>query len=370
MAEPGPLIQHRPGADAPVLTRLDDRAGRITLNRPRALHALNLEMCADMLAALRAWRDDRGVHAVVLDHSGERGFCAGGDIRALAEGGVQAAELARDFFGVEYRMNHALFSFPKPTLAVMDGVVMGGGVGISMPCQFRIATERTLFAMPETSIGLFPDVGGGWYLPRLPGQVGVWLGLTGARLRAADCLQLGIATHYVESGEVEALKRAFVDAASSRDGEFAPAAARRTIVDFASDPGEGTLAPHVADIDRLFAHDSVEEIFAALEADGGAWAASQLALLRTKSPQAMKVTLRQMRLGARMPSFADEMSLEYRLATRVVLRPDFAEGVRAVLVDKDNSPRWDPATLESVDERLLSSLFSRLPADLEWTPEG
>jgi len=356
------------GTHAPVITRIDDRVGRITLNRPRALHALNLAMCADMLAACKAWRRDRGVHAVLLDHAGDRGFCAGGDIRAIVEAGLRGGDEAQDFFRTEYQLNHCLFTFPKPTVAVMDGVVMGGGVGIAMPCRFRIATERTLFAMPETAIGLFPDVGGGWYLPRLPGQVGTWLALTGARLRAADCLELGIATDFVPGARLSEFKRAVIDLASAQDGEFAASVILSELVRFRGDPGPEGISALRDDIDRLFAFDTVEEIFQALLADGGEWAAGQLDLLQSKSPQALKVTLRQMRLGARMASFEDEMSMEFRMASRVVLMPDFAEGVRACLIDRDNTPNWDPPELEGVDEKRLATIFARLPADLEWTP--
>jgi enoyl-CoA hydratase len=355
-------------AGAPVLTRIEDRAGRITLNRPQALHALNLEMCRDMLAALRAWEEDRGVHAVLLDHAGERGFCAGGDIRAILDAGARGGDDARDFFRTEYQLNHLMFTYPKPILAVVDGVVMGGGVGISMPCRFRVATQRTLFAMPETAIGLFPDVGGGWYLPRLPGQVGTWLALTGARLKAADCLKLGIATHFMPSEDLPAFKRAWVEVVSTQEGEGADRAILAELDRFTGDPGPDTISARRAEIDRLYAFDTVEEIFAALEADGGEWAGQQLELLRTKSPQSLKITLRQMRLGAAMASFEDEMSMEFRLATRAVMLPDFAEGVRACLVDKDQAPRWDPPTLDDVTGKLLDSVFAKLPPDLEWTP--
>lgn len=356
------------GTDAPVLTRIDDRVGRITLNRPRALHALTTEMCRAIIDAVSAWRDDLGVHAAIIDHAGERGFCAGGDLLALAGGGAGAVDAALDFFHTEYRMNHLLFTLDTPVLAVMDGVVMGGGVGLAMPCRFRVATERTLFAMPETGIGLFPDVGGGWWLPRLPGEVGTWLALTGARLRAADCLELGIAGHYIARGDLEALKRAFVDDVSRQDGRRAESAGEGAIRRFAGDPGPGPLGAHREAIDRLFAHDTVEAIFAALGQEGGDWADSQLELLRTKSPQALKVTLRQMRLGARMASFEDEMAMEFRIASRVVLMHDLREGVRAVLVDKDNAPRWDPPTLDGVTDAMLDTVFARLPPDLEWTP--
>jgi enoyl-CoA hydratase len=356
------------GTAAPVLTRIDDRVGRVTLNRPGQLHALNLEMCREMLAALRAWRGDRGVHAVILDHAGERGFCAGGDIRSIVAAAASGGDDARDFFHTEYQLNHLMFTYPKPILAVVDGVVMGGGVGISMPARYRVATERTLFAMPETAIGLFPDVGGGWYLPRLPGQVGIWLALTGARLRAADCVKLGIATHFVRSDDLPALKRAVVDVASRQDGEFADSILSGELNRFARDPGPDTVSAVRTDIDRLFAFDTVEEIFAALEADGGDWARKELEGLQAKSPQALKVTLRQMRLGAEAGSFEDEMSMEFRMASRMAMFPDFAEGVRACLIDKDQAPRWNPPSLEGVTEEQLRTVFARLPPDLEWTP--
>jgi len=356
------------GTTAPVLTRIDDRVGRITLNRPKALHALNLEMCQSMTAALTAWRDDDGVHGAVLDHSGDRGFCAGGDIRRLAEGGASAEAHAVDFFCTEYRLNSLLFSYPKPVTAVIDGIVMGGGVGISMPCRFRVATERTLFAMPETSIGLFPDVGGGWHLSRLPGETGTWLALTGARLKAADCLALGIANAFVASGDVEAMKRRLVDRLSEAPGEHAESVTEAVLDEFAGDAGEPSVTGRREAIDRLFAHDSVEAIFASLEADSSEWARSQLELLRTKSPQALKVSLRQLRTGKRLRTFDDDMAMEFRIASRAVLMPDFREGVRAVLVDKDNAPRWSPATLEGVTDAMLDGIFARLPMDREWTP--
>ncbi|MGD9979139.1 MAG: enoyl-CoA hydratase/isomerase family protein, partial [Hyphomonadaceae bacterium] len=192
-----------------ILTSAANGLARITLNRPQALHALTTQMCVGMIQALLAWRDDPDIRAILLDHApGTRGFCAGGDIRMIAESGAGDGKEAREFFFTEYRLNHLLFHYPKPIVALIDGVTMGGGVGISMPARFRVATENTTYAMPETGIGLFPDVGGGWYLPRKPGQIGMWLALTGARLKAADCMIAGIATHFVEAGELDGLKQA------------------------------------------------------------------------------------------------------------------------------------------------------------------
>lgn len=346
---------------AEISARLEGRVGRLTLNRPQALHALNESMCAAMIAALQTWKTDAGVDCIVIDHAaGTRGFCAGGDIRMLQESGKSDGALARAFFHAEYRLNHLLHVFPKPVLAIMDGVTMGGGVGISAPAALRIATERTAFAMPETAIGLFPDVGGGWHLPRLPGEIGMYLALTGARLKGADCMEAGLATHYVEGGRIADLVGALVA------GEQPHAAAAR----MASTPGAPAelTADNRAVIARAFALESVEAIFEALEQEDGAWARAQLAALRTKSPQTLKVAFRQLRAGGRMANFADVMKMEYRIACRVIHRHDFQDGVRAVLIDKDNAPHWAPDTLAGVTDALLDEIFAPLPAGQEWSP--
>ncbi|MFN3816574.1 enoyl-CoA hydratase/isomerase family protein [Brevundimonas sp.] len=342
-----------------ILTRVETGLGVITLNRPKAIHALNKGMCEAMIAALLDWRDDPAVQSVLIDHAGERGFCAGGDIRMIAESGAGDALEAKAFFHAEYRLNHLLFDYPRPVTALVDGIVMGGGVGISEPADVRIATERTTYAMPETGIGLFPDVGGGWFLPRLPGQTGAWLALTGARLKAADTVALGIHTHFMPSEQAGALKAALT---------AEPADPKAVAEHFAADPGPSPLDEHRDAIDRLFGHDTVEAIFMALEADGSDWALKQLSILKTKSPQSMKVSLRQIRTGAGLTSFAENMAMEYRLGGRVVRTHDFQEGVRAVIVDKDNAPKWSPADLADVTDAQLDALFAPLPAHEEWTP--
>jgi enoyl-CoA hydratase len=348
-----------------VLVRREERTGRLTLNRPPALHALTLGMCQTLTEALLAWRHEAAVDLVVIDHAGERGFCAGGDIRMLAESGALDGVAARAFFRDEYRLNHLLFGYEKPVIAIMDGVTMGGGVGVSAPARYRVATERTTFAMPETGIGLFPDVGGGWFLPRLPGKSGLWLALTGARLKAADCRALGIATHFVESGRIIALKETLQAASLAQEPDAAIAA---ILADFAGEAGDAPIAARRGDIDRLFSGESVEAIVAALKADGGDWAGAQLAALTTKSPQTLKVAFRQLAIGAHLTDFADNMAMEYRIGARVVQRHDFLEGVRAVIIDKDNAPRWSPATLEAVTPALLDAIFAPLAAEDEWTP--
>ncbi|HWU94504.1 MAG TPA: enoyl-CoA hydratase/isomerase family protein [Sphingomonas sp.] len=342
-----------------VLIFTEGKVGRIRLNRPKAIHALNTGMCAAMLDALTAWRDDPQVEAVLIDHAEGRGFCAGGDIRMIAESGAGDGRAAREFFRVEYQLNHALFTYPKLVIAFMDGITMGGGVGISQPAKYRVATENTRFAMPETGIGLFPDVGGGWYLSRLPGKLGEYLALTGHRLDGAECWALRLADNYLESAVLDEAKRR-IAADPSAEGQI--------LNDLGTDPPEARIQPHLDDIDRLFAAETVEGIFAALAADPGEWAAAQLATLRTKSPQSMKVALRLVREGRTEVSFAEEMRQEFAIGARIAQSHDFIEGVRALIVDKDNAPQWSPATLESVSDESIDAIFAPLPAEDAWTP--
>jgi len=344
---------------ADLLTPVDGRVGRLRLNRPKAIHALTRDMCTAMIAALLPWREDPGVEAVMLDHAEGRGFCAGGDVVMLAKSGAGDGSEARAFFFEEYRLNHLLFTYAKPTVAFMDGITMGGGVGISQPCRFRVATENTRFAMPETAIGLFPDVGGGWYLPRLPGRTGQFLALTGARLDGSECLHLGLATHYIPSLALDDLK-ARIAAEPNR--------LEALLDESSAPPREPRIAANRERIDRLFASDDFEAVLAALEADGSDWARTELATLRGKSPQACKVSLRLLYDGGLMTSFADEMRQEYAVASRVVQRHDFVEGVRALLVDKDNTPRWEPPAPEAVTDHMLDTIFAPMPDGEEWTP--
>jgi enoyl-CoA hydratase len=254
-------------------------------------------------------------------------------------------------------MNDLLFTWPKPTVAFMDGVTMGGGVGLALPCRYRVATENTLFAMPEGAIGLFPDVGAGWYLPRLPGRIGQFLALTGARLDGAECLWAGLATHYVPS---ERLAEAKARIAAEPDH------VERVLAELSVEPPPARLAGNAERIARLFASDRLEGILAALAGDPSEWAAKELKAVAAKCPATGKVALRQF-AGTRA-GFAEEMALEFRVAARMMMRPDFAEGVRAVLVDKDNTPRWEPATAEGVTDQMLDPIFAPLPPDEEWTP--
>jgi enoyl-CoA hydratase len=342
-----------------VLISVEGEVGRIRLNRPKAIHALTTGMCEVMSQALLKWRADPAVQAVIIDHAEARGFCAGGDVVMLARSGDTDAEEAKRFFFAEYRLNHLLFTYPKPTIAIMDGITMGGGVGISLPCDYRVATENTRLAMPETSIGLFPDVGGGWYLSRLPQRVGQFMVLTGARLDAGECHYLHLATHYVEQSGLPALIERILKAPDRLQGAFGAASMT---------PPEARIETNLPQIAKLFASDRLEDIVAALDADESDWARGERGTLGTKSPLSCKVSLQLLAEGAARDSFADEMRAEYALAARVVRTHDFREGVRALLIDKDNAPQWDPTTPEEVTDEMLDVLFAPLPDSEAWTP--
>jgi len=254
-------------------------------------------------------------------------------------------------------LDHLISVYEKPIVTVMDGTVMGGGVGISLPARYRIATERTRFAMPETGIGLFPDVGAGWCLPRLPGGAGAWLAYTGGRLGAIDCLGLGIATHFIASADLPSFKAALTG------GDAAQGVASH-VREAASD-----VAPMDRDlVESFFAKPSLDDVLAALGGATSDWAQAQLASIRAKSPTSLKVTERLFRLGAQAATLAEDLAIEYRLASRIALAPDFREGVRAAIVDKDNAPRWSPPSLADVTEAMVDAFFAPLPAGEEWTP--
>jgi enoyl-CoA hydratase len=342
-----------------VLISVENGVGRLRLNRPKALHALNTAMCEAMSAALLDWRTDPTVEAVLIDHAEGRGFCAGGDVVMLARSGDSDAQEAKRFFFAEYRLNHLLFTYPKPTIAIMDGITMGGGVGIALPCDYRIATGNTRLAMPETGIGLFPDVGGGWYLSRLPGRAGQFMVLTGARLDAGECLYLGLATNYIEQASLADLYERILKSPDRIQGALGAASAPAPAA---------KIEQNIGQIRRLFAPDRLEEVLALLDAEESDWANSVLATIRNKSPLSCKVSLRLLADGAARATFADEMRAEYALAGRVVRTHDFREGVRALLIDKDNAPRWDPSAPEDVTEEMLDVLFEPLPPSEQWTP--
>ena len=334
---------------------LFQRAGAlalVTLNRPKALNALTIEMCRRLEAQLGQWAEDPGVGAVLIKGAGERAFCAGGDIVAIYNSGRGDGVMAAEFFRAEYRLNRRVFHFPKPYVAVIDGITMGGGVGVSVHGSHRLATEHTLFAMPETGIGFFPDVGGSYFLPRLPGALGLYLGLTGARLKAADCLAAGIATQSIERARLADLERALGRADLPGDLD-------RVLADFAGDPGPAPLAAQRAAVDRCFGHDSLAAILAALGAEDGEWAEKTRTVLRSASPTSLKITVKQLVEGKDL-AFDAAMTREYRLSQACLARHDFLEGIRAAVIDKDRRPAWDPAELADVSDALVAAHFEPL----------
>jgi len=326
-------------------------AGIVRLNRPKALNAVTHEMVRALARQLAAWASDAAVTRVIITAAGERAFSAGGDIRALYElgrAGRQAEMLT--FWRDEYPLNAYIKRFPKPYVALIDGLVMGGGVGISIHGSHRVAGDRFSFAMPEVGIGFFPDVGATWFLPRMPGALGTWCALTGDRLKSADAVAAGIATHHVRSER-------FADLADALCGNVSVDA---VLGAFAEPAGQGTA--YRGPIDRLFAGDRVEDILAKLEAETGEWAVKTAAAIRTKSPLSLKIALAQVRRG-RDWSFEDCMRAEFRIVSRIVYGHDFYEGVRAVIVDKDNAPRWNPADLADAADADVERHFASLGAD-------
>jgi enoyl-CoA hydratase len=332
--------------------------GLVRLNRPQALNALTLDMTRRLDRALKEWSADPAIRLVAVRGAGTRAFCAGGDVRALYKEGPGSV-YTEIFYREEYALNRNIFRFPKPYVALIDGIVMGGGVGVSAHGSHRVVTERTLFAMPETGIGLFPDVGATWLLSRCPGETGIYLGLTGARIRAADLIALGLAEAMVPGDRLDAVEAGLAELHRREEIEA-------LLGDHAIDPGEPALAPHRAAIDRCFAEPTVERILNALDAEATEWARETAAALRTKSPTSLKVSLRQLRLGRELPDFEAAMRLEFRLVQHFMAGGDFFEGVRAVVIDKDQRPRWSPARLEEVSEAAVAAYFAPLERELEF----
>lgn len=329
--------------------------GTILLNRPQALNALTHEMCVPLERHLRSWNQDPAIKAVIIKAAGEKAFCAGGDIRQLADRSPAGEKYRKTFWYDEYRCNTLIGEFSKPFIALIDGIFMGGGVGLSVHGSHRVISEFATFAMPETGIGLFPDVGGTYFLPRCPGELGMYLGLTGARLKGSDILTAGVATHYVPRERLPALEQALVDAAPS-DRAQVDAVLNR----FASEAGASTLAEIKPQIDKLFSGASVGEVMTALEADKDGFGGEQARIIRTKSPTSVKLTFAQLRRGRSLP-LRDCMRLEWRICNHVAAGHDFYEGVRAVIIDKDHRPRWQPATLEEVADADIEAYFSPVP---------
>ena len=342
--------------ESPVLFEQRGALGLITLNRPKALNALTHAMCLAMKAQLDKWAADDTVKCVLIRGTGEKAFCAGGDIRSLYESGINKTPYALSFYRDEYILNAAIKHFPKPYIAFLHGIVMGGGVGVSVHGSHRVANETVTFAMPETGIGLFPDVGGSYFLPRCPGALGMYLALTGARLETADALYSGIITHFVHAQDTLALLELLEQGI---DPDEALATMSRP-------PKAPTLVTYRRAIDQAFSENSVEEIIATLKAQSDEWSQGTAKTLRTKSPTSLKVTFREIRKG-RLLEFDDCIKMEYRMVNSIIAGHDFYEGVRAVIIEKDNVPRWKPDTLAGVTDADVAAYFAPVSIELDIT---
>jgi enoyl-CoA hydratase len=337
-----------------VLIRREGRAGRITMNRPQALNALTHAMVAPIWDALLAWRDDARVELVLLDGSGERALCAGGDVRALYDSRSAGSGAARAFWRDEYRLNALIGRYDKPYVAIQDGIVMGGGIGLSAHARHRIVTERSRLAMPETGIGLIPDVGGSWLLAHAPGEAGLYLGLTGVEMDAADAIYARFADAFVPASALGELKARLFDPKGGAVGEV--------LKTLTQELGRSRLADRATDIDRIFAADSLEAILARLEHSNLDWSDATRRALAQKSPKALKLACAAIRHARRLPSLEAALDMEFRLAVRLLEDGEFPEGVRALIVDKDRKPAWSPPRLADVSDALVRRYLAPLPA--------
>ncbi len=348
-----------PSAADEVLIRREGRAGRITMNRPKALNALTYPMIGRIWAALAAWKDNAAVELVLLDGAGERGLCAGGDVRSLYESRTLGSGFARTFWRDEYRLNALIARYPKPFVALQDGIVMGGGIGLSSHASHRIVTERSQLAMPETGIGLIPDVGGTWLLANAPGETGAYLGLSGEAMRASDAIYARFSDALVPSARLPALVDSLVDPSGCPCGE--------AIRGLAEDPGQSELARRRAAIDVAFAGADVETVHMALAGIAEEWAVETRATLLQKSPKSLKLAHAAIRQARTLASLEEALKVEYRLTVRLFEDGEFPEGVRALLIDKERKPKWSPARLGEVTPELVAGYLAPLPDGEELT---
>lgn len=343
MAAEEAVLEERMKAHAEVIVEKRGRAGVIRLNRPQAINSLTLPMVRALSRALQRFEEEADISCVVLTGEGERGLCAGGDVRIIHDLGKAGDPQVLEFWREEFPLNYRIAHFSKPYVALMDGIVMGGGAGISAHGSHRIVTERTKLAMPETGIGYFPDVGGSWLLPKAPGECGTWLGLTGNAIGAADALYAGFADYLVPSHRLDDLVQDLSQATDREDIET-------TIGAYVAQAGESILQANHNAIDATFGFDTIEEIVAALSARQDAFSRETLEVLQKRSPTSLKLTLRLLRLGRESMSLIECLEREFAAGTEILRQHDFYEGVRAALIDKDRNPRWRPARLEEVRE--------------------
>lgn len=346
-------------SEGDVIVRREGNAGIIRLNRPKAINALTLDMVRIIAAALDRFERDPAIALVLLEGAGERGLCAGGDIRGLYESSRAKGDLGKIFWREEYVVNARIAKFPKPYVSFMDGLVMGGGVGLSAHGRHRVVTEKTKLAMPEAGLGFFPDVGGTWLLSRAPGELGAYFGLTGQTMNGQDAIHARFADAVVPTAKLPTLRELLTKV---RPGT--PSSDIETLInDFATGETAGPVAALQSHINSWFAHDRVQDIVAALRRDGSELATSTLKALNEKSPRGMVVTLKLLRLARKSSSLEECLTREYRAALAVFASDDFREGVRAAVIDKDRNPHWSPARIEDVTPEMLASYFAEIGPD-------
>jgi enoyl-CoA hydratase/carnithine racemase len=346
-------------AEPDLIVRREGAVGVIRLNRPKAINAVTLEMFRDIEKALDEFEPDPSIGLILLEGAGERGLCAGGDIRALYESSKVRGDLGKILWREEYILNARIAKFPKPYVAFMDGIVMGGGVGLSAHGSHRVVTEKTKLAMPEVGLGFFPDVGGTFLLSRSPGEIGSYFGLTGQTMNGPDAVYAKFADAVVPSGKLAALRETLVNLRAG----VSPAEVKAAIDRFATGETSGPVAALQSQIDRWFAHDRMGDIVADLERDGSELAQSTLKTLNEKSPRGMVVALKLLRLARTSSSLEECLVREYRAALEVFRSDDFREGVRAAVIDKDRNPRWSPAVIEDITPEMVAPYFAEIGAD-------
>ena len=346
-------------AEGDLIARKEGSAGILRLNRPKAINAVTLEMFHDIDKALDIFEADPDIAVIVLEGAGERGLCAGGDIRALWESSKANGDLGKILWRDEYILNARIKKFPKPYIAFMDGIVMGGGVGLSAHASHRVVTDKTKLAMPEVGLGFFPDVGGTWLLSHSPGEIGTYFGLTGQTMNGPDAIHAGFADAVVPSGKLAALREALTKVRAG----ITSAEVKALIAGFATGETAGPVAAMEGRIDGWFAHDRMEDIVAALQRDGSELALSTLKTLNEKSPRGMVVALKLLRLARTARTLEECLVREYRAALEVFASDDFREGVRAAVIDKDRSPKWSPPRIEDVTPEMVAPYFAEIGAD-------
>jgi enoyl-CoA hydratase/carnithine racemase len=354
-----PVAASLQGAEPDLIARREGAAGVIRLNRPKAINAVTLEMFREVDRALGRFEADPAVGLILLEGAGERGLCAGGDIRALYESSKVRGDLGKILWREEYILNARIAKFAKPYVAFMDGIVMGGGVGLSAHSSHRVVTDRTKLAMPEVGLGFFPDVGGTWLLSHAPGEIGTYFGLTGQTMNGPDAVYAGFADAVVPSAKLATLRQ---ELTKLRSG-VGKADVKSVIDSFVTGETAGPVAVLRPQIDSWFAYDRMQEIFAALERDGSELALATLKTLNEKSPRGMVVTLKLLRLARESASLEECLVREYRAALEVFASDDFREGVRAAVIDKDRDPKWSPQKIEDVTPEMLAPYFASLGKD-------